>query len=328
MCDGNQPGALHHYRQHIKSAPEAQSSHYLVIGPWDHSGTRIPRVKFCGIEAGPSSLSDLQQLQREWYSWTMGSGSKPDFLRDHVAYYVLGADVWRYAPSLEEVTQRYESLYLGSTQNPTDLSSAGRLLHAAPTGDAEPDRYFYDPHDTSMAALESAVDTENRTDQSLFHAASGRHLIYQSERFARAAEISGFFSASFWLGIDRPDTDFRACVYDIGPDGSSLLLTSDWLRARYRESFRREVLITDDAPLRYDFDRFTFVSRRVRAGHRLRLAFGPFDSIHIQRNFNGGGVPVRESLRDARSVTVRLFHDEAHPSVLRVPFARPRAQGP
>ncbi len=53
-------------------------------------------------------------------------------------------------------------------------------------------------------------------------------------------------------------------VFEIRIDGSSIPLTADVIRARYRESLREPKLIATKAPLRYDFERFTFVSRRSR----------------------------------------------------------------
>src|SRR5687767_233216 len=100
--DGDQLGALEHYREHLKHAtPEACSRHYLIIGPWDHPGTRSPQRHFGGLSIGPESLLDLPKLHRDWYAWTMQGAPKPAFLSKRVAYYVAGAERWRYADSLE-----------------------------------------------------------------------------------------------------------------------------------------------------------------------------------------------------------------------------------
>jgi uncharacterized protein len=96
------------------------------------------------------------------------------------------------------------------------------------------------------------------------------------------------------------------------------------MRARYREGLRTPKLITSAAPLLYDFQRFTFVSRTIRRGHRLRLVVAPLgrliETTFSQKNYNGGGVVAEESVADARPVTVRLFHDSAHPSALYIPL--------
>src|SRR4029077_11814954 len=103
-------------------------------------------------------------------------------------------------------------------------------------------------------------------------------------------EISGFFRFTAWLSIDQPDTDLRVAIYEIALDGSSILLSADLMRARYRESLREERLIETTAALRYEFEHFTFVARQVKKRHRLRLVIGPINSIYSEKNYNSGGV--------------------------------------
>jgi hypothetical protein len=323
--DSDQPGALAHYREHVENAStEARKRHYLVIGPWDHFGTRTPRQEFLGLKVGAASLVDLQGLQVQWYEWIMQGGSRPEFLQKNVAYYVMGDERWRYADTLEAVTSHHVTLFLHSETNPTNVFRSGFLRDEAPSR-SHFDHYVYDPRDVSLAALESTVDPENRTDQRMVLACGGRHLVYHSDPFPTDREITGFFRLSLWLSIDRPDTDFRVSVHEIDVDGSSLLLSSDLVRARYRESLREENLIATNDPLRYEFERFAFVSRRVKKGNRLRLVVGPLSSIYSEKNYNSGRTVCAESIQEAFPVTVRLFHDPAHPSALQVPIGAPES---
>ncbi len=106
--------------------------------------------------------------------------------------------------------------------------------------------------------------------------------------------------------------------------GRSILLITDRIRARYRENLRVATLVTTQKPLRYEFKRFTFVSRLLPPGSRLRLVVGPINSIYTQKNYNSGKPVSDESMADARAVTVTLLHDQTHPSTLYVPLAPPR----
>ena len=205
-------------------------------------------------------------------------------------------------------------------RSPTDVFHSGILTGKLP--DDEPrDHYTYDPRDVSLAALESTVDPESRTDMRMVYASAGKHLVYHSAPLSRTVEIAGFFRLSLWLAIDQPDTDFRVSIYEVDIDGSAILLSSDWIRARYRESLREARLVDTTGPLRYDFERFTFVARRMKPGSRLRLIVGPLHSIYSQKNYNSGREVSRESLQDACLVRVTLLHDRTHPSVLHVPLA-------
>lgn len=324
--DDDQPGALEYYRQFMNVATPAQrAKHFLIIGPWDHAATRTPRTPIGGIDFGAASLLDLPKLHLDWYHWTMAGGAKPDFLKDMVAYYVMGAEDWRYAPSLEKVTAAMKPLLLNSAGNPTHLLNAG-MLQSQDSKQAfgQADHFVYDPRDVSTAELESRVDPGDLTDQRMLFAQEGAELVYHSEPFAKNTEVSGFFSLSAWIALDQPDTDLQAQIYEITANGRSIVLSTDRIRARYRESLRTATLITTRKPLLYEFKRFTFVSRQLAAGSRLRLVVGPINSIYTQKNYNSGKPVSEESMADARPVTVTLLHDKTHPSTLYVPLGQPR----
>jgi uncharacterized protein len=320
--DGDQPGALTHYREYMKSASaEGRARHYLIIGPWDHAATRTPRAEIGGLKFGPTSLVDLPQLHLDWYAWTMQGGPKPKFLEKPVAYYVMGAERWRYADTLEGVTSQAQPYFLDSNSNAADVLAAGAL--SSRSGSGKPDHYVSDPHDLSFAEAEANSDPSDLTDQRAEYARHGKLLVYHSAPFEKDTEISGFFKLSAWIAIDQPDTDFAVSISEIHPDGRSIALTSDAIRARYRESARDPKLVLTRAPLRYDFEHFTFVSRQVGKGSRLRLTIAPINSIFAEKNYNAPKPVAEQSMSDARTVTVTLFHDRAHPSALYVPLGQP-----
>jgi predicted acyl esterase len=62
------------------------------------------------------------------------------------------------------------------------------------------------------------------------------------------------------------------------------------------------------------------LSRRSCRNSRLRLVISCPNSIHIQKNYNSGGVVAEESGRDARVAHVTLYHDADHSSCLELPI--------
>lgn len=319
--DDDQPGALAFYQQHMRyGSAAAKAQHYLIIGPWDHAGTRTPKAEVGGLKFGEASLLDLPRLHTDWYAWTMQRGAKPEFLKKRVAYYVMGADQWRYSDTLEAITAESRPYYLDSTgEAASDVFSSGTL--SAATGQSKPDRYVYDPRDVSGAEAETKLDPESLVDQSVVLSGRSKVLVYHSAPFESDTEVSGFFKLRAWIALDQPDTDFSVTIYEIFPDGGSVKLSTDVLRARYRQSLRQAKLVPKDEVLPYDFDHFTFVSRQVKRGSRLRLVIGPINSINSEKNYNSGGVVAEESIKDARPVTVTLYHDRERPSTLYVPIA-------
>jgi putative CocE/NonD family hydrolase len=320
IYDGDQLGTLEFHRQHLKHAGD-KANHYLVIGPWGHDEVRNPTAEFYGIKVGQASVLDMRQLNREWNAFAMEGGKRPDFLKKKVAYYVMVADQWRYADRIEDITARYRTLYLQSSGNPDNVFMSGALV-AKPPKQAEPDHYVYDPRDLSEPKLEATLTEWHTTGQTMVTANPGGKLIYHSDLFDADTEVSGFFKFNAWIGIDTPDTDFYVAIYEIAPDGSSLFLTEQQMRARHREGLRTEKLITTKEPLRYDFEGFFFVSRLIKKGCRLRLVLRASHNLKWQKNYNSGKPVVDETMADARTVTVKLYHDAARPSSLSIPIGR------
>jgi hypothetical protein len=320
MYDDDQPGALAHYSRYMQAAsPEGRARHFLVIGPWNHAGTRTPQAQFGGLSFGPASLVDLPQLHLDWYRYTMEGGPRPEFLKKAVAYYVTGAEKWRYADSLEAVTSKTVPFYLDSTGEAAhDLYTAGSLGREV-VGRGKPDHYIYDPTDLSLARVESETNLELLRNLEVVHANPSK-VVYVSAPFAADIEISGFFRLAAYIAIDQPDTDFTVSVLEIGRDGTATPLSSDVMRARYRESLRTGKLVATKSPLQYEFKSFTFASKLVEAGSRLALVLTAGNSILLEKNYNAGGDVADETKADARNVKVTLFHDARHPSALYVPL--------
>jgi len=97
----------------------------LIIGPWDHAGTRKPKAEVGGLKFGTASFLDLNKLHTEWYDWAMKGGAKPEFLKKRVAYYLVGAEEWKYADSLESIANKAKAFYLGSTGAAGDAYHSG-----------------------------------------------------------------------------------------------------------------------------------------------------------------------------------------------------------
>jgi len=324
--DGDQPGAMHYYHCHMASASPARERHYLVIGPWDHAGTRTPNKEFGGLKFGDACLADLNKLHVEWYDWTMKGGPQPEFLKKRVAYYVMGAEEWKYADSLQAIAGSTKRLYLCSDGAANDVFRSGSL-DETPPDQSMPDHFVYDPLDTRPAELEQEEVKSYLTDQRYALNLFGNGLVYHSAPFTEGTEVTGYLKLVAWIALDVPDTDFQAAVSEITLDGSHILLAQDLVRARYRESLRQEKLVVPGEINRYEFDGFTFFSRQITKGSRLRLVITCPNSIYLQKNYNSGGVVARESAQDARTAHVTLHHDGEHPSYLELPIVTPAATG-
>jgi uncharacterized protein len=321
--DGDQRGAMTYYRRHMQyGTAEAKAQHYLIIGPWDHAGTRTPKREVDGLIFGSASMVDLNQLHREWYDWTMKGGPKPQFLKQRVAYYVTGAEEWKYAASLDAISNSSRRLYLHSENRQAgDVFHSGNLTEQKPAGEA-PDHYVYDPLDTRPGELERKEISNAITDETHAMNLFGDGVVYHTEPFAEATEISGYLKLAVWLSMDVPDTDLGVEVYEIMPNGTSIALTYDLMRARYRESLREAKLVKPGVVTRYEFTDFQWFSRRIAKGSRLRLILFSPNTLRYEKNYNSGGVVAEESGRDARTAHITVMHDAEHASYLELPVVK------
>jgi uncharacterized protein len=318
--DGDQLGALTYYRRHMRlGTPAVTARHYLIIGPWDHAGTRTPKPDVGGLHFAQASVVDLNALHKAWYDWTMKDGPRPEFLKARVAYYVTGADTWRYADSLGAIAPTRRRLYLTSgSDGAGDAFHSGTLADAAPAAGG-PDHFTYDPLDTLPGSLEMADIPNYITDERGALNLFGDGVAYHTTPLPGDLEISGTPHLVLWLALDAPDADLAATLYEIRPDGQSISLTSELIRARYRDSTGIATAVRPGAIARYDFTGFTWFSRRVERGSRLRLVITCPNSIYLEKNYDAGGVVAEESGRDARVTRVLVYHDATHQSYLEIP---------
>jgi putative CocE/NonD family hydrolase len=322
--DGDQPGAFTFYTRHMKyGTPEAKANHYLIIGPWDHPGTRTPKAEVGGLKFGQASVLDLNKLHTEWYDWAMKGGPKPEFLKKRVAYYVVGAEEWKYADSLESISNAMRRLYLDSNGDSSEVFRSGALTEVKPGASAAMDSWTYDPLDTRPGSAESEDDGNSLTSQRAVLNLFGEGVVYHTEPFREAIEIAGFPKLTVWLKMDVPDTDLEADLYEILPDGGSVALTSASMRARYRESLREAKPVVAGKNEQYVFDNFTFFARRAGKSSRLRLVVRSINTTGTEKNYNSGGVVAAETGKDAKTAHITLVHDAEHPSALDLPIVKP-----
>ncbi len=320
--DDDQPGALTFYKRHMEfGSAEAKEKHYLIIGPWDHMGTRTPKREMGGLKFAEASVLDLNKLHTEWYDWTMKGGAKPAFLKKRVAYYVMGSEEWKYADSLEGIGNGTLTLYLSSGGGTPDVFHSGTLAETKARGTAS-DSWAYDPLDNRLGEAEPLENPSFITSQATVMDLFGEGVVYHSDPFAAPTEVSGFPRLTIWLTMDVPDTDLSADVYEILSDGTSIALTNATMRARYRESLRLEKAVPAGKPEKYVFDNFLFFSRKVAKGSRLRLVVHSLDSPSAEKNYNSGGVVAKETGKDARTAHIQLLHDAEHPSALELPTVK------
>ncbi len=347
--DGDELGALTYYRDHLAHAPPAErAKHFLIIGPWDHAGTRTPTDEVEGVKFGRSAIVDLNDLHRQWYDWTMKAESKPAFLKNQVAYYLLapgnsGANgEWQYAENFETLVANPKTFYLDSKDGDANgVFRSGALVDATPssrsagqrsgsTTSTGADEFTYDPIDISRGENVEGTDPKEKTaaiDQTFALSIGKDGLVYHTAPLPNEIPLIGCPALTLWVSIDTPDVDLSADLYEIQPDGTSIALWSDRRRLRYRQSLSEARLVNPGEIVRCDFNPGLFVARRLMKGSRLRLVVTAVNSILWQKNYCSGGVVADETEKDAHICHVHVYHDAANTSAIQIPLREPTAAG-
>jgi uncharacterized protein len=318
--DDDQPGALRYYRNHLAHASAAAAArHYLVIGPWDHSGAQQPTKQIDGLSIPDAAVLDMNRLHADWYDWVLGRGPRPEQLKDRVAYFMMGADEWRYAPSLEAAASGNTlELYLDDAEGtPTDLFHSGTLSAAAPAAQP-PALLVSDPHELPELELARYAASEDAGSQ--FRALQKRAISFHSEPLPRDTEVAGHIRLLLECAADAPDFDLWAQLVLVEPDGTTVRLGEDVRRARFRNDPFKQELLQPGQIAEIPFQ-FKWMAWRFPAGSRLRLTIAPLNSPDYQKNFNTGGRVGYEKIEDARIASIQIFHDAGHASRLLLPLA-------
>jgi putative CocE/NonD family hydrolase len=317
LFDGALYGDLAFYDRHLSARRESECDHYLLIGPWDHQGTRSPRREVGGLTFPDRALIDIQGLHVAWYRWTLGRGPCPSLLRDRFVYYVVGLNEWRYAKSLDAATVGVVNLYL-SASGKVEPNSA--RLSNVPTPASPTLTYRYDPLDTRAGELYRPRTSNDPYLRDQVEALNllGNGLAYESDPLEEEIVLTGRPTLRLYISFDVPDTDFAAFLYCVDPHGQSLLLGEDYLRARYRVAAEHDAQ-EQNGPLSYDLE-FMFCSIFVERYSRFRLIVKCPNSPMMQKNYNSGGDVMYETAKDARTALVTLHHASPYESILRLPL--------
>jgi uncharacterized protein len=308
-------GSLRNYlgmKGHGGSDPARHGQHLVVVvGGHAGSGRKIGDLDF-----GPAAAEDdLGEITLKWYDFLF-KGVQNEFSGKPVKVFVLGLNQWReeedWPPSREQATK----YFLHSTKGANSLRGDGGLSTAQPRSE-NPDHYVYDPANPVPTIGGPLCCDEDRIppgprDQ---RPAETRDdvLIYSTPAFAEDTEITGPVTVELFAKSSAVDTDFTAKLVDVAPDGYAQNLTEGIVRARYRDSQAKAVLMNPGQIYQFKIDLWA-TSNVFRKGHLLRLEVSSSNFPRFDRNLNTGENPAFAVNFVPAANTI--YHDAEHPSAL------------
>jgi putative CocE/NonD family hydrolase len=312
---GGPGAALYYFTEHYQHDPAAEQ--YLVIGPYDHvPGQRgvvnalgDTSYRFAGYQLDSVALMDLQPLRFAWFDYVFKHGPKPAILADRINYEVMGANVWKHAPSVAAMTSGRQRLFLKAERG----SGAYRFSDTAPPDSTRIDfaidlayRADIDRNIPGGGIVADAIDTVDV-------------LHFESEPFTERTEISGLFSGHLDLTTNKRDFDLYVVWYELTTNGEYILLSTCQLRASHANDLVHRTLLTPGARTRLDFSSIRLISRLMEAGSRIVVLLGPIKAPIMQINYGSGKDVNDETVADAgEPLRLQVFGG----SFIEIPIAR------
>jgi hypothetical protein len=285
--DGCLISSLHYFMEHRAQRPKAE--HYLLVGPYNHIGAQRQSMDvFGGYAIDPSVRIDIEALRYQWLNYTLRGGPRPEPLKDHLNYQVMGADVWKHAPTVAAMAKGMLSFHLeGGAEGQPHRLSAKPSLH---------------PRPAELKVDLTERKTENGGQPELVEATaidSSNCLTFTSDPLNASLEMRGLFEGQLAFTTNKKDFDLNLQLYERLADGRCFLLSYFIGRASQIRDRHRRQLLAPGKEIRLSFRSGRLVSRRLSAGSRLVLLVGVIKQAGAQVNYGTGKDVSSESVKDA-----------------------------
>ena len=293
----------------------SKNQQQLIIGPWLHGGRN--KSNRIGEMVYPENAAfDVPTHMVRWFDHYL-KGKANGAERDaNVRYYVMGAvdelgapgNVWRTADDFPPKAAE-TSMFLHSGGGLSMLKQASESSSTSYVSDPLhpmeiPGRSFPGARDARAFEKQSEVRT------------------FTTAPLESPVEWTGRVHAELYVSSTARDTDFIVRVSDVYPDGRSILIVDYPLRARYREGFDKEVLMTPGKVHKVAFP-VGWMSQVFNKGHRIRVTVASTGAPLYEPNPQNGKPLTIEFPDDAQKATNTIHHNSQFASRIIAPVLDP-----
>jgi hypothetical protein len=266
-------------RQH-RGGPQSRGTQQLLLGPWLHS--RFKETNKSGDLTYPENAKfPMDAHMIRWFDHYLKGINNGVTTEPTIRYYVMGAVGEEKAPGNEWRTATdWPIAAIPTFYYPEE---GGKLGNTIPQSTDSIVNWLADPHHPAVIptiAFPGAKDAREFEKQP-------NVLTFTTEVLTQPVEWTGKVQADLWITSDAKDTDVIVRVSDVYPDGRSILIMDYVRRARYREGYDRELLLTPGKAANIRFD-VGWLSQIFNAGHRIRITVASTGAPFYESNPNTG----------------------------------------
>jgi uncharacterized protein len=308
---------------------DTNNQNFVVIGPWNHGGWARGKGDHLGkIQFGSATGRHYNyNIQRPFFAQHLkGKGT---IKLPEATTFQTGSNEWK-AHAAWPPKQGYgaRNLY---------LQADGKLSFNPPTTNGAFDEYISDPKHPvpyrarPIQATYHPQGSDWRTwlveDQRFVHNRPDV-LSWESDVLTEDLTITGQILVKLFASTSGSDSDWVVKLIDVYPEewpqdmkmsGNQLMVASEILRGRYRNSFEKPEAITPNEVTKYDFD-IRWADHTFKKGHRMMVQIQSTWFPLYDRNpqkFVENIFKASES--DYQPATQRVFRSPQHPTHLILP---------
>lgn len=286
----SQNSGLYYLREHYTYNPKAE--HYLIIGPYSHFGAQYQGAKeINGYRVDEGALIDTNDITYQWFDYIFNHGVKPTVLKDKINYQVMGANEWRSAPSIPEMSNDTLRLFLTNAT----FENAFALASAKPTqGD-----FHYQEVDFANRNLWNNDYYPDPIIKDQMDTSNGFNFI--SKPFETETLVNGSFMGRLKVSINKRDFDYGVTLYEVLPDGTYFHLSYIVGRASYAQDISKRNLLKPHTIETIPFTNTHLVSKKLQKGSRLLIHINVNKNPFSELNYGTGKEVIKETIFDAKT---------------------------
>jgi len=326
-----QSGTINNYLGMVRYGPERlRKKHHLIVGPWEHEvGVRSVGDLDFGPQASGDCLPDalrfsvyfLRPVELRWFDYWLKGIDNGMMDEPPVHIFTMGENTWRGEEKWPLSRAKDTKYYLRSSGHANSRFGDG-ILSPEPPGAEPTDGFVYDPENpvpTYGGTLSSWIghgqNSDGPRDQRSVQSRNDV-LVYTSEPTPRDIEVTGRIICKLYAVSTAVDTDFTAKLLDVHPNGYAQILREGIIRARYRNSFEKQELISPGKIYEYTIDLWS-LSHAFQKGHKIQVEISSSNFPMYDRNPNTGHKFGEDA--QLQKATQTIHHDSQYPSHIILP---------
>jgi putative CocE/NonD family hydrolase len=318
-------GSLRTYEAIEQQTPE--NNNRIVMGPWTHGAWSAGQWNHFGPLDFGANLNEFYQAEIETKFFNYYLKGKGDFSLEEATVFETGTNKWKSYSSWPPTEAKLVKYYLGRR---------GSFSTASPTAQDGYDEYESDPSNPVpyTGGTYPQRNNEYMVEDQRFAAARPDVLVYQSDTLSADLTLTGRLKADIYISSSGTDADLVVKVIDVipeaagksvetrpggAPGGFERLVRAEVFRCKFRNSYEKPQALEPGKPAEVAFS-LNEIAHTFKKGHRIMVQVQSSWFPLVDRNPQQFLSIPACSESDFKKATIRVYHDELHPSSIQLPI--------